>query len=303
MKWEYMILMTAAVFLVLTLFWAFFIRRRAERARKKVMEASDEEKLADLNKLIEPCGFLYDMCQDIFYSSRNPWQRKMGYGKIYDRMAPSMNMIIDCEPICFPYDDREWMIELWKGQYGITSGAEIGVYIKKNDFYQSVSDDEMLKMRFSLFHNNHMMMQRKDRHWWLTGFKLGEYSRRRDLIMEAEIIFPTVEMKDAFVGACRKLGYRRENLKYSYRSVWICFEKPKSKQPGKWLWLYKKYIQGVNRRNCRRFNWYTRYFDRTIDKVAYLRYAFPLLYHIIVKITWTKRKKKWGFAGKNMTEK
>lgn len=303
MKLEFIILMIAAVFIVLIFFAAWVIHRKLERARKKVSETCDEVKLADLNKLIEPYGFLYDLRHDIFYSSMNPWQRKMGYDKIYDKMAPSMNMIIDCEPICFRYDDRDWMIELWKGQYGIASGAEIGVYTRKNDFYQSVSDSEMLNMRFALYRDNHMMIHRKDRHWWLTGFKLGEYSRRRDLIMEAEILFPTAEMRDAFLAACRKLGYRKENLKYASRSIWICFDKPKSKQPCRWMWLYKKYIQGVNRRNCRRFHRCTRCFDRTIDKVAYLRYAFPLLYHIIVKITWAKGRKKCGFAEKGMKRK
>lgn len=288
------ILMIALVFLFLIFLAVWLFGRRAEKARKRVLCTSDEQKLSDLNKLIQPFGFLYDVKQDVFYSSMNPWQRKMGYGKIYDRMAPSMNMIIDCEPVCFRYDDREWMIELWKGQYGIAAGAEIGVYIKKDNFYQSVGDDELLNMRFSLYHENHMLIRMQDKHWWLTGFKLGQYSRRRDLIMEAEILFPTVEMRDAFLAACRKLGYRRENLTYSSRSVWICFDRPKSKQPGRCLWLYKKYIQGVNRRSCQRFHKYTKDFDRTIDKIAYIRYAFPLLYHIIVKITWRRGWKKCG---------
>ncbi|MCI8824410.1 MAG: DUF4474 domain-containing protein [Lachnospiraceae bacterium] len=288
------ILAIVIVFLVLICLAVWLCYKRAEKARKKVLCTCDEEKLADLNKLIKPFGFLYDVRQDIFYSSMNPWQRKMGYGRIYDTMAPSMNMIIDCEPVCFRYDNREWMIELWKGQYGIAAGAEIGVYIKKDNFYQSVEDDELLNMRFSLYHENHMIIHRQDRHWWLTGFKLGQYNRRRDLIMEAEILFPTMEMRDAFLTACRKLGYRRENLTYSSRSVWICFDRPKSKQPGRCLWLYKKYIQGVNRRNCKRFCKYTKCFDRTIDKIAYIRYAFPHLYHIIVKITWRKRCKKCG---------
>ena len=37
-------------------------------------------------------------------------------------------MIIDCEPICFMYGGKNWMIELWKGQYGLETGGEIGVY-------------------------------------------------------------------------------------------------------------------------------------------------------------------------------
>ena len=39
-----------------------------------------------------------------------------------------MGMIIDCEPVRFYYGGKKWLIELWKGQYGMTTGCEIGVY-------------------------------------------------------------------------------------------------------------------------------------------------------------------------------
>jgi hypothetical protein len=31
-------------------------------------------------------------------------------------------------------DDKKWMIWMWKGRYGITIGAEIGVYIYSTTF-------------------------------------------------------------------------------------------------------------------------------------------------------------------------
>ena len=37
-------------------------------------------------------------------------------------------MIIDAYPVYFDYQDKTWMIEFWRGQYGINTGAEIGVY-------------------------------------------------------------------------------------------------------------------------------------------------------------------------------
>ena len=57
-----------------------------------------------------------------------PLQRYFGYAYAYDAAALAMNAIIDCEPIFFDYAGKTWMIELWKGQYGLETGCEIGVY-------------------------------------------------------------------------------------------------------------------------------------------------------------------------------
>ncbi|NLV88860.1 MAG: DUF4474 domain-containing protein, partial [Tissierellia bacterium] len=38
-------------------------------------------------------------------------------------------------------------------------------------------DENMLKMRFELFKNHVSLIKRKGKHWWLTGFKLGEFSQ------------------------------------------------------------------------------------------------------------------------------
>ena len=52
------------------------------------------------------------------------------------------------------------MIEFWKGQYGITAGAEIGVYRTEgilapeqyeHALFQSVSDEDLFPMSMELF--------------------------------------------------------------------------------------------------------------------------------------------------------
>lgn len=291
MKIIYLIGIIILVLIILILKICLF-RRKLLWAQEKVRSTGCREKLEDIERLIAPYGFLYEYNQDYFYSRKNSWQREMDYVKAYDKLASFMNMVFDCEPIHFFYDGREWMIELWKGQYGITTGAEIGVYQKRDWRYVSVSDAEMLNMRFVLYRKGRIILCRQGRHWWLTGFKLGMFSRRKDLVMVAEIGFPTMEMTESFLAACRRLGYSEKQLSCSGRSVLICFDRPKSGQPGRCLWLHRKWVQSVNRRKCRMFQNCTRPFSSTIDKVAYCRYAFPCLYHIIVKITWAKCKKK-----------
>src|SRR5687768_9047714 len=78
---------------------------------------------------VSAAGFLYDPGQDIIYSKLDAWQQHVGFCELYDDLAPvSISSVIDAEPIYFTYGGKEWMIELWKGQYGIETGAEIGVY-------------------------------------------------------------------------------------------------------------------------------------------------------------------------------
>ena len=137
-----------ALFLIL-LIWAIW---RREMCKSKIRHMGREEKQKLLSDLTAPFGFLYEPGQDIFVSRRNAWQRKEGYEALFDNLAPNFNMIMDVFPVYFDYRDKTWLIEFWKGQYGINTGAEVGVYhanrlIPKNQrkwvHYNAVSDEEM----------------------------------------------------------------------------------------------------------------------------------------------------------------
>jgi len=73
-------------------------------------------------------GFAYPPEKDIFYSTKNAWQKNFGYTRLYDILAPIFRIIIDTEPIKFNYNNKNWLITFWKGQYGIVTGAKIGIY-------------------------------------------------------------------------------------------------------------------------------------------------------------------------------
>lgn len=100
----------------------FLIKRRFSKEFKEI------KTYKDLNNMLKTYGYSYDVKQDIFISNHDAWQRAMGYTRIFDEAAAPMSMIIDCEPIYFEYDNKRWLIEFWKGQYGMTTGCEIGVY-------------------------------------------------------------------------------------------------------------------------------------------------------------------------------
>ncbi len=264
--------------------------QRHKKARCRVKQRDDREKLRDINEVLKPFGFAYDLSKDIFYSLEDAWQKKMGYGKIYDIMAPSMNMVIDCEPIYFEYDNRCFMIELWKGQYGVTTGAEVGIYTaelqdKEPDqiFYHTAEAEEQLFMNITLWKNGKKLFQRGKLHWWLTGFVLGEFSYPEELMLEVSISFTEPEMLDAFVRGCYRAGYLPDNLKISCNRVEFLFMVPKTKQPAKRK-CRRRFAQWQNRHNCRIYRRVTRYFDRTIDKLDYLMQAYPRIFRIVVKM-------------------
>ncbi len=191
-----------AVTLLLVVVFCCLRHWRHKRAKCLVRKRCDQEKMQDINQALKPFGFAYDDQKDIFYSLEDAWQREFGYGKLYDEMAPAMNMIIDSEPIYFEYGDRRWMIEFWKGQYGVTTGAEAGIYVEEewgNEedpqkvFYQCASLDEELPISIVLYKNGKRLFQREKKHWWLTGFSLGEFSWPAELMLEVSLTFPHLD--------------------------------------------------------------------------------------------------------------
>ena len=218
-------------------------------------------------------GFLYDPQQDIIFSRKDALQRKFGYAYGYDALAFLMNAVIDCEPIFFDFGGKTWMIELWKGQYGLMTGCEIGVYNRfpksspfyafldaivgkrerdstksHNMFFDCASDNELLEMSFTLYRRGQALFSRgPEKHWWLTGFRWGELSSADDLSMDVSINFADTKMSQAFVNGLIALGNRPTAVSGS--SVRFTFDKPHSFQPrldpGKRSW-----VDGVNRGNA-----------------------------------------------------
>ncbi|MHB1392244.1 MAG: DUF4474 domain-containing protein [Clostridia bacterium] len=276
---------------------ALFYRPVAEwlastRARKKA-------DIVTLYEIIEDAGYTYDPKQDIFYANMNSWQRKMGYCRLYDEASAPLNMIIDCEPIHFSYGGKRWLIEFWKGQYGMTTGGEIGVYTTEEPdlnipgffegtFYKCASDADRLYMSYSLVKDGELLFARKGRHWWLTGFKLGEFSEPSDLIMYLSIVLEDAAMRNAFVEGLRKAGYSRNEIFIEGNIVSLVFDEPRTPQPitrvSETDWL----IQRKNELLCDRYQKITGPYDDFSDKMNAIREQAPEIYDAILNIGKTK---------------
>ena len=186
----------------------------------------------------------------------DPLQRNFGYAYGYDAAALLMNAIIDCEPIFFDYNGKTWMIELWKGQYGLETGCEIGVYNRTigsttfvygildatvgkrpgdpnpshNLFFDCASDSELLLMSSTLYRNGQKVFSRgPEKHWWLTGFKWGLLSEPEDLTMDVSIECLDSVMKTALVNSLIAMGY--QNVRTNGNTVSFRFDRPKTHQP------------------------------------------------------------------------
>lgn len=295
--------------LVVTLYYTM----RKRYAKRKVAGRTTEEKVTELNVDLEPFGFWFDENQDMVYSAMNPWQREMGYCRWYDRVALAMNMAIESEPIYFNYNNRRWLIEFWKGQYGITTGGEVGIYVTDKDdisvpgvfegpFFDAVRDDERIPMEFLLYRKHKPLLTRRENHWWLTAFDVGIFTKPKNLSMDIRLTFPNRAMLMAFVGGLRNAGYREGTYLVHRNVVQIHFTEPRTKQPHRKFRLWFAAVQVLNCFYCLLYQNVTKDFVKTLDKIDYLRFLFPWLYRMLVDFAkpeklqkrYRKLKKKAG---------
>jgi hypothetical protein len=255
--------------------------------------------LDDLNNDLKPFGFAYYPSQDYFYSIMHGWQSEVGYCQAYDEGSAALSMIIDCEPIYFKYGGKKWLIELWKGQYGMTTGCEIGIYtttgpiisipgIFNGTFYFCAGKEDHLPLSFVLKKNGREVFSRKELHWWLTGFRLGEFSWPSELTVDVEITLKDEVMLDAFIGGLMKTGYSKNEFNVRGNTVSLLFDTPHSKQPSTRTPIIENYMQTNNMRNCEAYNIATKNYKYTVDRLSYVRSAAPKLYHKIINVGNTK---------------
>ncbi len=190
--------------------------------------AEQNPQMADLMAFIGPYteffGFAYDAEQDIFYSTKYPVQRIFGYNSLYDLGASRFGLFYQTKRIRFFHENKEWMIQLWKGQYGVTVGGEVGVYYRDSNSYvkhfEAVADEDMVIMGFQLRKNDTPYLERgPEKHWWLTGFRILDVAVPTQLDMVIYFDWEDEFMADSFEGGLRKvlvsdIKYKREGTQF-----------------------------------------------------------------------------------------
>ena len=197
-------------------------------------------------------GYRYDPQGNFYYTDdKDCWQKNAGYSEIYDNMAPAAGMFIDQIRIRFTYGGKDWMIQFWKGQYGMMVGAEIGVYTAKEGTYTGATGDvnhyncadkeDWLKMQLDCYwdkngdgHYEKIFTRPYDYYWWATGFINGRCNSVKhpikELKVKGRITFKSQEMADLFVIGLRQSGFKRSANKdnlvddsyyQSGKDVWV----------------------------------------------------------------------------------
>lgn len=287
----------AAIILFLP-FWIYHGRRllRFLLPRFSIRHLATEK---PWEEALESTGFAYDPTQDIFFSLMNPWQRDFGYCRLYDEAAAPLSMIIDSEPVRFEYANKKWLIEFWKGQYGMTTGCEVGIFNTEDSdldiprfftgtFYNSVSDEDTLPIGYTLYKNNRPLFSRSKRHWWLTGFILGEFSEPSELRMEIKILLKDRAMATAFANALRELGYTGKDYFQSNNLVNVSYRSPHSAQPVSRTDATDWVIQQKNKLLCEQYGELTKDYGSTPEKLQFVQQESPKMFKKILSMGKTK---------------
>lgn len=294
-----MYLFLGILFLLFLLLLLFFINLwRKKRIIKKICSMCMYEKCDLLNDIIEPFGYSYVSSQDLFTSRLDAWQREFGYCALYDRGAFRFNMIFDCLPVYFDCQGKTWLIEFWKGQYGINTGCEIGIYYadrilqegeRKVTLFRCVEDNDMLKLSFYLIKDNRSIAHLRATHWWLTAFDMGCFSNPDELMLRSIITFPSCEMAAAFLRGLCNAGYDSDEVHVHCNTVTLTFRQS-APICGRFRNLQVKIIQRINRFWCHVYLFVTRPFCLSVDRILYLYYYLPFAFRKMLRL---KRYKKY----------
>ena len=179
-------------------------------------------------------GYKYSLKDHIFYTGEDSWQRNFGFSEIYDKAAAIGTMTYNTIRVRFNYNNEEWMLQFWKGQYGLFFiGAEVGVYTRPvgsiGTFYNCADDNHKLWMTMDLYRQktfnknkySHVFTRSRCQTWWCTGFVLGslglgqlnvqDLNGTAKLKVDTRIEFYDSEMAKAFIDSLVKIDYIENN--------------------------------------------------------------------------------------------
>lgn len=254
-----------------------------------------------LNELAKPFGYYYDVIQDIFTGRQDAWQKNYGYSALYDKSAPFFNMIFDCLPVYFDYAGKTWLIELWKGQYGINTGSEVGIYHtesviperdRKYAWYKAVNEHDYIDMSTALYYRGRRIAKLRKPHWWLTMFVTGRFCNPDDLSLRVTLRFFDLEMRNAFINSLYKVRDKADisdlvvcstDVSFVFNSV-MCTYNPFKR-------IFRWYVQCKNRLFVRLYLFVTRPFKCNLDRILYLYYYIPFIFRRTLRIKHYKKRR------------
>ncbi len=179
-------------------------------------------------------SYQYSYVDDYYFTNdKEAWQTNFGFGRIYDLAAPYILLEYDYVRVFFEYENKDWMLQMWKGQYGlIFYGGEIGIYNREHSedginewaMFNCPSEEDWLGMEMTLWHEeingtwNREFTREYDKYWWCTGFKNGTLRQQEpadELRMDGRITFKDEEMAKIVADGLKDCGFSVSSSKDS----------------------------------------------------------------------------------------
>ncbi len=171
-------------------------------------------------------SYQYSYIDDYYYTNdKEAWQYNFGFGKIYDFVSPYILLEYDYIRVFFTYENKDWMLQMWKGQYGlIFYGGEIGIYnrphsddgINEWTFFNCPAEGDWLNMEMTLWHEElngnwtREFTREYTKYWWCTGFKNGHLRQEEpadELRLTGRITLKDAEMTKLVVDGLKECGF------------------------------------------------------------------------------------------------
>lgn len=179
-------------------------------------------------------SYQYSYVDDYYYANdKKSWQHVLGFARIYDIIAPYLVLEYDYTRVFFEYDKKDFMVQLWKGQYGyVFYGGEIGIYHKRATnrdagmltLFRQAKEEYWPYMEMSLYHQKlNGQYEREftrdyDKYWWCTGFKPGhlrDVEPADELRIVARLTMNDNEMAKLFAQGLKDCGFGEKMSKDS----------------------------------------------------------------------------------------
>ena len=154
-------------------------------------------------------GHNFNIYELTVYSTVDCWMRNYGFCLLYDVAANALPTTFTyvTRRFKFSYDGLDWMIQMWKGNYFITNGGEVGLYWrepgKMGTYYNCATEEMELPMSLQVAIGDKVLVDRKlQNHWWISGFNLSDKLYIPSaLTLTTTIVMPDKEMLNAFTAA------------------------------------------------------------------------------------------------------
>lgn len=271
---------------------AILFHHRRKKIICKIRSMEKCEKCDYLGELSKPFGYLYHCCCGSFSSTLDAWQKEAGYTYLYDYLSPRFQMVFDSLPVYFDYNGKTWLVQFWKGQYGINTGAEIGIYHAdriispkeyKTTLFTGAYEEEMLPMTLKLTHKD-KYVRISQTHWWLTSFLAGSFANPDELETENSILFPDMEMLTSFLKGMTDAGISSEDVSVSGHLITFRFHTSGTNNYSLLTRFRRWYSQQKNRLFCNLYLAITQPFTVTEDRVLYLYYFLPFAFRRLLRL-------------------